>query len=333
MSRERNILIILSLMIFIFLMNTSFARVNFDDMFGLSGATDADLRVSTNSPFPFENVKVSLDNADFDLQRSYIKWILNGETISEGKGFDSASFTAGDLGETYNLTVTASDTNGKILRRAKVFTVSDLDVLYSADTYVPYFYKGNALPSPQSEISVAAIPHFLFNGKKINRENLLFKWYLNEEFEKEGWGKDSFSFKTGIFNGEDYEVKVKVSSEKKTFEQEKTIIIKTSRPEIYFYEYNNLDNIKYQKSISEFNLSAGEKISFIAEPFFTPKNSVNRIDYSWKVNGDKTEKSEPFNMMHFSSEAGNLGTADVNLKIEYSNLLDRIESGFRINVR
>ena len=57
------------------------------------------------------------------------------------------------------------------------------------------------------------------------------------------------------------------------------------------------------------------------------------MDYSWKVNGDKTEKSEPFNMMHFSSEAGNLGTADVNLKIEYSNFLDRLESGFRVNVR
>lgn len=326
---KRNFLSYLIIAALFFSFNVSLAQ----NIFNPSSFFDFDLGLSTASPLPFEEVKASIKNENFDVSRSDIVWILNNRTMSQGKNENSFSFQAGDLGLVYEITALIFTPNGTKIEKTKTLYVADLDLLWQAETYIPYFYKGKALPAPLSKINFGAVPHFVFDGQKISKEKLLFKWYVNEEFETEGWGKDSFSFKTGIFNGDELEIKVNISSEKGTLNQGKTIFIKNIKPEIKFYEYNNLDNVKYEKAVYDFQMNSGENRKFIAEPFFISEESVNKINYSWEINGIKSKKTEPRNILNFSSEAGFLGTGNVKLRIDYNNLLEEINNNFRILIK
>lgn len=324
-----NFLPYLIIAVLFFSFNVSLAQ----NIFNPSSFFDFDLGLSTASPLPFEEVKASIKNENFDVSRSDIFWILNGKTMTQGKNENEFSFQAGGLGLIYELTAIITLPNGTNVKKTKTLYVTDLDVLWQAETHTPYFYKGKALISPLSKINFGAIPHFIFDGQKINKEKLLFKWHINEEFQTEGWGKDSFNFKTGIFNGDDLEIKVVVSSEKGTLNQNKTIAVRSIKPEIYFYEYNNLDNTKHEKAIYDFEMNSGENKKFIAEPFFVSKENFDKINYSWEVNESKSKKTKPYNILNFSSEAGFFGTGNVKLKIDYNNLLEEISNNFRILIK
>lgn len=324
-----NFLPYLIIVVLFFSFNISLAQ----NVFNSSSFFDFDIGLSTSSPLPFEKVKASIKNENFDVSRSDIIWILNGKTMREGKNENLFLFKTGDLGSVYEITVMIFTPNGIKIEKTKTLYVVDLDLLWQAETYTPYFYKGKALVSPLSKINFGAVPHFVFEGQKISKEKLLFKWYVNEDFETEGWGKDSFSFKTGIFNGDELEIKVNISSGKETLNQSKTTFIKNMKPEIKFYEYNNLDNVKYEKAIYDFQINSGENRKFIAEPFFISKENVDKINYNWEINGIKSKKTEPRNILNFSSEAGFLGTGNVKLKINYNNLLEEIISNFRILIK
>lgn len=326
---NKKIFLILIITALFFSFNISKAQ----NIFNPSSFFDFDLGLSTLSPLPFEEVKASIKNENFDVSRSDIVWILNGKTMSQGKNENSFSFKVGDLGSVYEITAVIFTPNGTKIEKTKTLYSADLDLLWQAETNTPYFYKGKALPAPMSKINFGAVPHFVFSGQKISKEKILFKWYVNEDFQTEGWGKDSFSFKTGIFNGDELEIKVSASSEKGTLNQSKIIAVSSVKPEISFYEYNDSGGAKYEKAIYDLEINSGENRKFIAEPFFVSKENFGKINYSWDINGNKSKKTEPYNILNFSSEAGFIGTGNIRLKINYNNLLEEISNNFRILIK
>lgn len=299
----------------------------------LSSLSAFEISVSNRRPFPNEEITAKIQNVNFDVWKSYVSWILDGKTILQGKAKNEVVFKAGKLGSANILAVSIQTPNGENLKESIILRPADIDILWQANTYAPYFYKGKPFASPQSRITAAAIPYFIYQGKKIAGENLLFKWYLNGDFKIKGWGKDSFVFKTGLFSEEEYEVRVEISSQSEILIQEQTLNITVQNPRIIFYEYSPFEGIKFQKAVSEFKTSAGDYVQFIAEPYFTPNDKIEGLSYEWKMNGQKIANSPPFNMLNFSSEPGASGTVNINLTASYEDLLEKMADSFRIEIQ
>ena len=299
----------------------------------LSPSDIFDISVSNRRPFPNEKITAKIINANFDVARADIRWILNGKTILQGKAEDEAVFEVGGPGSSAILTASILTPAGQQIQKSITLRPADMDILWQADAYTPYFYKGKGSVSPSSNVAVAAIPHFIFQGTKIQPENLLFKWYLYDNFQTKGWGKDSFTFKTGLFTGEDYEVRVEISSASEILSQKRSLKITPQNPQIIFYEYNPFEGAKAQKAVSSFVVAGGEFVQFIAEPYFAPNDKLQELVYEWRMNGEKLARLKPFNILNFSSAPGSSGKALVNLTISYENLLEKISESFNIQIQ
>lgn len=210
-------------------------------------------------------------------------------------------------------------------------TAPEMDIVWQTETNIPYFYKGKALATPLSDIKIAAIP-LSNSGVVIKKDTIFFRWFLDTNLFSEGWGKDFIIFKTGIFTNEFYEIKVEAKNAEGTIRMGKTALISNAKPEIVFYERDNIYNIKSGRAVNNFLSLSGENKQFIAEPYFIPKSDLKKINYNWKVNNSAAEKKEPRNILNFSAPPGAKGEAIVNLKINYSDILESVENSFKITV-
>src|SRR3989338_388909 len=309
----RMFFILFSIFYFLFSISGKIDAQTFPDL-NLSSSNDFDISLSNRYPFSNEEIKAEIINVNFDILKSDIKWLLNNKVIHKGKAEDKVIFKTEELGSSTSLTAVVAGPGGISIQKTVILRPTTVDLLFQADTYTPYFYKGKSFISPLANATVAAIPHFIFQNKKISSENLLFKWYLNNEFKASGWGKDSWAFKTGVFSGENYDVKVKIANQNETLIQEGILRLTTQNPEIIFYEYGADEGVKFQKAISDFKTAAGEYVRFIAEPYFAPNSQLNGLIYDWKINNQKLMTQEPpFNVLNFSSTPGSSGNALISL--------------------
>ena len=299
----------------------------------LTSFNDFKIGISNPTPAPNEFLEASISDANFDITRANIKWTLNSKTLNEGKNQDKVSFTVSEVGNEYKLTAIITSPQGFSVRKTIVLNPSDLDLLWSAKTYTPYFYKGKPLASTASRVLVSAIPNIIFAGKKINAENLYFKWFLNDDLSEDGWDKDSFSFNTGVFEGQNNTVKVIISNEKNSLIQNKTIIIPSSEAQINFYEYDNIYNEKYNKTITNFEIMAGDSARFIAEPYFMPAQNPDSLKYSWTLNGRGVELKKPYNILNFGTTPDLQGIAQIDLSVSFNALVKEIKNQFIITVK
>lgn len=333
MKTKKQLIYFLLVAFFVLLFSkASYAAVN--DIFPMSALNSFNITLSNPNPFPYENISASIENPNFDVSRSYVKWLVNGIVIREGKNETNVSFSAGKIGSSNGLTAIITLANGAQIKKTANFIPADLDLLWSADTYTPYFYKGKALASPSSSVTVAAIPQFIASGEKLKQQNLYFKWYFNSDLQQEGWGKDSFSFKTTVFSEEQFAVRAVVESENKKIIQDKTILIENKTPEINFYEYDDLYGVLFQKSLSKIDISSGNQKRFIAEPLFAPSDIMSELTYNWTLNNKEMKNEKPpFNQLNFSSAPGARGEARFNLKIKYFGLLTELMNNLIINIK
>jgi hypothetical protein len=213
--------------------------------------------------------------------------------------------------------------------RAQTFKYKGIDMLWEANTYTPYQYKGKALITPLSSVKITAIPHIFYGGRRLSKNELFFDWFLNDNWikEKSGKGRNSFIVKSPILYTKKTSIKVWVSDASKTFKKIETITISNNHPKILIYQYDS-----FRKTISRVEVLAGEKKEFIAEPYFIPKESFKNITYRWIMNGGELKNEKPFNILNFKSDIDMRGNAFINVNIKFNDLLESIKKSFVINV-
>lgn len=316
-----------SFFIYFLYFNSISAAINFPS------SNDFNILLSNRYPYPNEEIEAKAKDASFDLNRSYIAWYVDGKLMSEGRGNDKINFKTGEAGSKTNLTAAIQTPSGGNVKKSVILNIADIDLLWQTNTYTPYFYKGKSFAAQLSEVRMGAFVYFNSPNKKTASENLFFKWFLNDNLESQGQGKDAFVFKTGVFNDDNYNVKVEISSSDNKLFQQKSTTLAVQKPEILFYEYSPLEGIKYEQNISQFKNPVGEYKQFIAEPFFVPDEKKEGLNYEWSVNGQKLKNlNKPLNIINFSSEQGQQGVYNVSLTISYENLLEKISGGFSVNL-
>lgn len=187
------------------------------------GFQDIVITLEPELPAPGEEVIASVESYAYDLTRSEIVWYLDG--VAQGIG-QTLPFTTPAQGESSELTVVVGTQT-----ISRTITPAQVDLLLEADTYIPTFYRGRALPSSGSRIHAVALAYTTYAENE-----LVYKWRVNERTltEKSGIGKRSITLDAPDFLGS-YLLVVEVQDRSGVVLARNGVRIESIRPEIMTY--------------------------------------------------------------------------------------------------
>lgn len=223
---------------------------------------------------------------------AYYTWIINGRVQQglSGLGKDKIQLRAGRVGDTLKVTVEASHPTLGALRGSRTVTVSDVTLIWSADVYLPKWYKGKALPSPRSRVVVTAVPEIVLDGRRIPTGDLFFSWSVGgPSVSTSGTGMDSISIEMSDNPLQHASVLVRVEDSKGRVVKEKGISIDQARPQVSIYRSNPLGGVNHYSAVGSTVMLSSGTFDFQAEPFFFSTKRKGELNYKWSVAGISIE--------------------------------------------
>lgn len=185
-----------------------------------------------------------------------------------------------------------------------------VDLLWQGNTYTPPFYKGRALWSNQSGITLVAIPNGLGNPSALN-----YKWTRNGTVlgSVSGQGKNVLRYTDSIL-GRPQTFKVEIISVDKGVMAQASVSLAPTRPSLAVYENHPLYGFLFNKEVSGTHSLGGYEVTFAAFPLFF--SSKHRHDgttgYQWSTNaGGEAQNS---NAVTYRTPEETSGTARVTIK-------------------
>lgn len=301
----------------IFLLSLIYILAGYAYVSRAQSITGASAIIHTNPKYPsFETtVEATLETFSADLKKSTITWTRNGSVGVQGIGVSSFRFKTGAIGTTERLVATVKTPDGKEITAEKNFLLGDVDLLWRAATTIPPEYKGKALPSPFSSITVAAIPHFSKGGVASIAGDLVFDWFVGgkRDANASGIGKSSFEIIAGA-SPAIYQVSVMVRNEIKNISFEKSVAIRVFEPEVLLHEERPLEGPFMGKALSQITLNANDTKIFRATPYFFPKEHASSLAYEWLLNDEQKNTPTP-HLFGFSPKASNKNPATLGISI------------------
>lgn len=209
-----------------------------------------------------------------------------------------------------------------------------VDLLWQGETYVSPFYKGRALWSKQSRITLVALPQ----GISGNPANLTYKWIRNGTVlgNINGVGKNTLAF-TGSVLSKPETIKIEILSGRGIVLASQSTTITPISPILVVYENNPLYGFMFHREINGTHELKEREVTFTAFPFFF--SASNRRDstltYEWRTNaggverGDSVTYRTPDNASGSSEVRVNtshkdkiMQDANKNFLIQFENLTD-----------
>jgi len=156
-----------------------------------------------------------------------------------------------------------------------------LALYWWADTATPYWYRGKALPSRGSSISVMALT------TTADPAELIYQWRENLALNQRasGPGQETFTFTLQLAIKRRIDVTVRDLDQ--TVELRATTDITPVAPEAGLYAVRPLRGVAYERALTDFAGPAGEPYDFRAVPFFFPVERVSALTYRWTFNGQE----------------------------------------------
>jgi len=252
----------------------------------LYGAEDLVISIIPENPGPDEGVTLDVKNFLTDISRAYIAWYVDGIRTVGGIGKTRFEFTTGSVGSRKTVRAVVETEEGRVLSRTLVFEPGDLDLLWEANTYTPPFYRGKALPSSESAVTVVAIPRFR-NSLAGRPENTFYEWKQDGKklLLESGLGKNTITITSARLMGT-----TEISAVARTLDTgavaEDSIKLVSVFPRVKLYEEAAISGTKYREALQgAFTLDGGE-VALKVEPFYFSVNDVKNesIEYLWRIN-------------------------------------------------
>ncbi len=267
------------------------------------------IATSPAHPEPGKTAVASINTGAFAVIGGSISWFIDGVELTTAKDAKSISFTAPKVGGSTNISALIKNQDGQFIEIQKTVTPLRVDIIISADTYVPHFYKGRALPSSAGAIAAQA---FVFSETQEPVGKYSYIWKVNGETQSQNLTRSS----SRIQFSPNFETKLPVSVEVVNTDgitvAEKAVSVPISTPEIYIYEANPLRGLM-PTALRDSYLFLDSEVVLRAEPYFTEKNS-NVIETRWKINSKKIDVSEnPYELT--LQKQGTSGTAQISFEL------------------
>jgi len=298
---------------------------------------DVEVKLSPEIPSPREMVTATAISGDYsDLKKEMIVWHINDVERKRGLGETTFQFQAPPAGVPMEIFVTIEKPNRSIANFVNLQTAT-VDLIYEANTYTPPFYKGTSIFTPQSTITVYALTDLLENGAKINKKDIVYRWYKNEMYlsSMSGAGKDSAVFYSEILT-RPFNVRVVAESVNSDLKAEKSIYVKPKSPQVVLYENNPLFGNIFEKALTgTFNFDR-EAVGITAVPYYFNIDEINsgNLKYSWYENGKRID-DETFGgyINYLNPNREKSGFSKLGVKVEHNDsYLQYGENFFNVNV-
>lgn len=243
--------------------------------------------VSPEVPAPGDTILIQAQGVGNFLGDATISWQVDGKTVKSGLGERVFSFTAGALGKQTSVRVVVDSPTKGVISKTFTFLPSTVTMLWEAGTTVPPWYKGKALYSAGSSLTVMALPQVILNGKTVTSNNLGFQWSRNGTPVPEisGKGRNLISFEGNqLLSGETLRVDVTING---AVIAQGQITIPATTPTVVMYERDPLRGVLYDSAFPDSVTLTENEIAIQAQPFYFSKNSLSdgQLQYAWKLNG------------------------------------------------
>lgn len=284
-----------------------------------SEASSVIVNVAPENPAPGESVEITLNSYLNNLDSILISWSANGKNSISGIGKKSFTLSAPDAGVEVRVVATLELPSGnvekKILIRPNVMTL----LWQAADSYVPPFYRGKALPTADSEVRVVAMPEVKDGGKMVSPKNMTFSWkqdYENEEGTS-GYGKNSFLY-TNDYLEDSNNIGVTASTIDGKYSTQANIDIGMVEPKLLFYKTDRKLGTVWERALAASHAIEGEETIVAAPYFISPKELRHPfLVWTWLINGAQVSADEyRKNILPVRTDEGVSGTSSIRLNIE-----------------
>lgn len=251
------------------------------------------LVASPSTPSPGEQVTVAAVTPSFDRLTAHFAWVVDGRARPDlsGTGKNTLTLTAGNVGSSQRIAVSVSRRSAAVGvsggEAVLVIRPADLTLTFVAETFVPKWYKGKALPASDGVVGVIAIPEFVVDGRRIPADRLIYRWGLDDEKNAlSGIGEQVFRVRASDLPGTSHEIKVRVEDEEGKVKKEDTFYIVPQKPRVAIYASTPLGGVEPRASPA---FAGGRGLfDFVAEPFFFPVVSRKELQWQWDVGGITT---------------------------------------------
>ncbi len=239
--------------------------------------------VSPEYPKAFDEVTISIKSYAMDLQRSLIRWYVDGKLLSEKTALTQLSVQAGNYGTTKTVKIQVIAADGRVAEKSIFITPSDLSLVWQADTYTPPFYKGKRLYSASSDILMMAIPSGKYDSDKI-----IFTWKQDADVipNSGGLGKNTITIPGTLVTREKMII-VEAISVDGTYHARQIVTLSPIFTKVLMYENNPLFGVWYENALVKNQTIASAEFKVAAYPFFfsTKSRFLDDVQYLWSVNG------------------------------------------------
>ena len=289
--------------------------------FKANAASDSSILVNMvpENPTPNENVSITLNSYANDLNSVLIYWSIGGKTVLSGIGKTTFSLTAPGVGEETDVVAAIALPDG-LINTTIVVKPAEMVLLWQADdSYVPPFYRGKALPTPDSEVKVVAIPEIKNGSKMADPTNLVYAWkqdYTNN-VDGSGYGKNSFTYINDYLDNSN-NIEVTASTIDQQNSADASLDISTYQPKIVFYKNDpNLGTI-WDQALSDGYKIQDQEIVQAAPYFISPKDiRIPFLTFNWSINDNPIAVPDySKNLMPLKVPAGTSGTSTLKLEID-----------------
>lgn len=275
--------------------------------------------LSPRYPRPFELVKISTYSPSVNLDTVRIEWAVDGTVMLDGTGQKSFSFVAKDLGSETKVRMTVYPPYGTSFYKEVVIAPSTLDILWEAHTYTPPFYKGKALFSKGSEVSITAMPTIWQGGREMLPQNLIYQWSreLTALPDRSGFGKQTLTLEGSMWGGGE-KINLAISSSEGKILIEKKFEIKLANTKVIAYEQNPLLGTLFNRAVQgAYALGSENEAAIVGIPLFFSANSqdFSNLSFTWKMNGKAISNKDNGNTIIFRDESETSGQTLIDLSV------------------
>ncbi len=271
-------------------------------------------------PAPHENTSIALNSYVSNLNSVLISWSVNGKIIASEMGKKTLSVTAPGTGEKMDIVVTIYLPDGAIEKEITIKPAVMLLLFQANDSYVPPFYKGKALPTPDSEVKVVAMPEARTSAGLIDSKNMVYAWKrdYNNSVDGSGYGKNYFLYVNDYLEDTNA-ISVRASTTDQEYSSEARITIRTALPKILFYKNDNSLGTLWDMALANTHKIQGPEIVQAIPYFMSPKElRTPYLIWSWFINDNQVDLSTSLrkNLIPLQAESGTHGTSKLKLNIE-----------------
>jgi len=249
--------------------------------------TQLSLIANPSYPEPYETFTVELSAPDDNYAGALIKWYIDGVEDLTARNQRQHSLTAGALGEEMTIRVTLEKQGGGLSEVSLTIIPVRVDVIIEAPTTVPDFYAGRALPSRGSQARATAIVH---TGDTINRDNLTYRWELNNNVLEAGAIRGLSSVNFDMPLGFEAYIDVTISNATGPIAR-KSIRLLPAEPQILFYEENPLLGTNGEAFLGQKTV-VGNQLTIRGEPYYLNSYANNpKFLVEWSLSNRKIDNS------------------------------------------